>query len=556
MDFKSVKLKPTMRGVKKCKFCGYYNGFRAKSCKNKGCFSFVDNISRKNGWIDPIELISNNDTKIFSVRVKERDLTLRNFVEITDTTLLAEDDYTSIISRNAICFADTCKYDVRDLEIICKHVKSTGICNQIATGIEIDRKIIDNLKISQNYKDVLWNMYNTNLSFAPPLQRLNNYTFAVQCCKSISFPAGRLHVVILPDGTSLNKLASRYQCTCKNLKGSSKFNKEYEHFCFHILFLLTGIMSSNSLQYEFNSFCKLFDNFWSICEIDKFQQIEFVNFQKSIVEKECNSDEQKNCSGLENIKVFDRDKIKVNESQELKSNISFHKSGSSSNIFQSLNIYEILTNECNEKMNIIKKVDTETCTMNAMYETTFEPKMLESDVLLPQYLDPTEKSSSFLNFSDWLNFVIEKINTSIQFEINKSKIVHHFNIHENFFILLHDRFSSKGRKRLPDYFNFIKFQNRKLIRHLWLFSNKFILNQIFNTDTLSIQFEKICKTYTANIAIPEVDINCDKNNLKKYRQIKPKRYVAYIRLKNSENCNGSQMFILRVNLVFSKSNSH
>lgn len=103
----SIVHRPNLRGLIKCKECNCYNGARATCCKNKKCALSKVHSPRKlkisNGSfpLDVVKLITENDTRLYSVQVDDRDVDHRNFVCITDS-LFSSDDNGSIITRYTI----------------------------------------------------------------------------------------------------------------------------------------------------------------------------------------------------------------------------------------------------------------------------------------------------------------------------------------------------------------------------------------------------------------------------------------------------------------------
>lgn len=94
-----VRHRSNMRGLIKCKQCGHYNGNRALSCKNKSCtLSRVKSQRKTKHRIEAIQLITRDDSRLFSVKVREDQ---RNFVSITDK-IISSDETGALISRNAI----------------------------------------------------------------------------------------------------------------------------------------------------------------------------------------------------------------------------------------------------------------------------------------------------------------------------------------------------------------------------------------------------------------------------------------------------------------------
>lgn len=91
-----------LRGLVKCKACNHFNGIRAMACKNKLCKLSRIEVKRKTKpKIHAVQLITKDDSRLFSVQTRERDTDNRNFVSITDK-IISSDANGSIISRNAI----------------------------------------------------------------------------------------------------------------------------------------------------------------------------------------------------------------------------------------------------------------------------------------------------------------------------------------------------------------------------------------------------------------------------------------------------------------------
>lgn len=94
-----IRHRSNLRGLVKCKECNHYNGTRALSCKNKQCsLSRVIAQRKPKQKIDAVQLITQNESRIFSVRVRDDQ---RNFVSITDK-VISSDESGALISRNAI----------------------------------------------------------------------------------------------------------------------------------------------------------------------------------------------------------------------------------------------------------------------------------------------------------------------------------------------------------------------------------------------------------------------------------------------------------------------
>lgn len=102
LDTAQILKRQSLRGLVKCKECSHYNGIRAMSCKNKSCkLSNVQTKKRLKPKINAIQLISNGESQLFSVQIRDREIDHRNFVTITDK-VISSDANASIINRNAI----------------------------------------------------------------------------------------------------------------------------------------------------------------------------------------------------------------------------------------------------------------------------------------------------------------------------------------------------------------------------------------------------------------------------------------------------------------------
>ena len=119
--------------------------------------------------------------------------------------------------------------------------------------------------------------------------------FAVQCPKTVEFPAGRLHITIATDTENSNKLTTmenirsakatnlNYYCACKKLRillQPNKLNELWDHECCdHGIMLLAGLLSSTTLQREFQYFMTSLNYLWVTDLIfeDDFLATEVIN---------------------------------------------------------------------------------------------------------------------------------------------------------------------------------------------------------------------------------------------------------------------------------------
>jgi hypothetical protein len=140
----------SLRGLKKCKECGLFNGQRSKSCKNKECPSYLPPKSRAKKS-SAVKLQSDGDSTYYSVKVKSNGNS-RNFVQITDK-FLAE----NVISRTAVCFVESCQTSLEGV-VNCVHqheITEEGI--EEAVPLEIDKNVLEGMHISCEMKGQVLN---------------------------------------------------------------------------------------------------------------------------------------------------------------------------------------------------------------------------------------------------------------------------------------------------------------------------------------------------------------------------------------------------------------
>lgn len=193
------------RGIQRCKLCGHPNGIRAQGCKNKFCALAKPpkvKTVKLPVKLDTVQLISTADAKLYSVQIRDRDLEHRSFVQITDRTL-SSDEHSSIISRKAICFVDTCKYDSTDINISCKHVKNALDNTVMAMPLDINITVWYQMNLPEEMRNRIWKMYNESQLGTPIVQRINRTMFVIKCDVKTNFTAGRLHITL--DGGILSQ---------------------------------------------------------------------------------------------------------------------------------------------------------------------------------------------------------------------------------------------------------------------------------------------------------------------------------------------------------------
>lgn len=214
--------------------------------------------------MNTIQLLSKTDAKLYSVQVRDKDTEHRSFVQITDKTISSDDDG-YIISRNAICYVDTCKYDSRDINISCKHVKSALEPTRMANPLQMDISVWYSMALDAETKHRLWNVYREAEYKVPMVQRITQSQFVVKCDTSSTFPAGRLHVALtgggVSSGTDHKSNNITCSCACKKLKILMSPNNSVvleSDKCEHIFITIAAILSNTELKVEFSKHIELF----------------------------------------------------------------------------------------------------------------------------------------------------------------------------------------------------------------------------------------------------------------------------------------------------------
>lgn len=262
LDKNNILYRSSLRGLKKCTSCGFINGQRALICRNVNCDLRIRRLASIQPF-DPIQLITYSETKVFSLRTKEKLLNPRNFVSITEST---KGTTATIVSRKAVCYVDTCKYDDYDsTHICCKHIKACAMLTkpQLAEVYPIDKGILWNLNIPDKQKFLLWDLYQMEEKRIHPIQKLNSSTFVVKCLSSKMFPAGRLHVTVF--GNTVANKNGCFSCSCKKLKivlepdNSVTMKKEV---CDHLLLLLAAILNKPEGKSLYGSFLDSLQYLW------------------------------------------------------------------------------------------------------------------------------------------------------------------------------------------------------------------------------------------------------------------------------------------------------
>ncbi|CAD7089971.1 unnamed protein product [Hermetia illucens] len=599
-----------MRGLRKCPSCGGYNGNRAKGCANAKCslHYLKKGPDRKKPLIDAIQLVSYNDTKIFSVRVRDRDPAQRNFVQIVDVTLTADQDG-SIVSRNAICFVDTCKYDSTDLNISCKHVKSASECLKQATEIKVSRDVLYAMNISTEMKDQLWSQYCEYEQMIPAVQRINKSTFVVKCKANAVHAAGRLHATISAD----DETESNFSCGCKKLRIILSPNNSVvmeSATCDHLMLILAGLLSSESIRKDYQKFINSLSNLWvaeSFSVGDSLLQSEdLISFSENILNSCIELTSADNSSDQ---KIFDSDPTMQTSAENRMEDEEIQLVSVPTNKdeitteFETANLelaecqIELmdqfkLTNQidlCNDDIqlceadlfaenHIVCNMDQASqgdsiqvyenavnstvnkCSRNSVSNVGASPQVEKQK---ESYTSTGGINSNIvventLEFNSWLNFVIERINSAIDINTETSNIAQSYDMKHDFFTCLSSKFSVGDKRRIPNNTTMIKKGRYKgLVKSTWIFTTSSAVKRIFSTNESSVDLEHVYIEKSPGCYVPYdassvLESHADTQN-KKLKRILPSMFKAFIQFGSKNKTSTGGFAIEWIPNVFPKS---
>uniref|UniRef100_A0A1A9WYQ9 Zf-tcix domain-containing protein n=1 Tax=Glossina brevipalpis TaxID=37001 RepID=A0A1A9WYQ9_9MUSC len=263
----NILRRPSLRGLKKCISCGFLNGQRSLVCRNVNCElrqKALDSIRP----FDPIQLITYNDVQLYSLRSKEKLISLRNFVAIGKQSLdLDLSDNAAAAAAYAACYVEKCQYDTNNSsqQLRCKHIKACSSLNgnlNKAEAYHIDKSVLWNLNINEEKKRLLWQLYQSEEKSIPAVQRINSNMFAVKCITSDVFPAGRLHTTLY--GNNAIKKKGTFACACKKLKIIVEADTVAmkNEICDHLLLILASILTHKNHKTLFTRFLDALQTLW------------------------------------------------------------------------------------------------------------------------------------------------------------------------------------------------------------------------------------------------------------------------------------------------------
>lgn len=550
---KLLQSSSTMRGLKKCKSCGHWNGIRALNCKNKTCKQTISLTNAKKPNDSAVEIVSfdsSNETKIYTVRAKERGSEFRSFVKITDKTLSSDND-SYIISRNAICYVDTCKHDSNDINISCKHVKSSTMPVSKGIVLKITQDVLFQMNLTNELKIELWDIYCEYENVIPVVQRISHSIFVVRCKVSLHFPEGLLHVYFY------EKTEAKYSCACKKKKIALDPNDTYKithDRCDHLFLVLAAILSNESLKIEFESFVAkysdLIGGFHVNAQIleDNFIDEDFTNFPESILNDSPGNNQSNEINFVTDVEFInpvclDLDENIPNNNIELVGFESLDCQIELMDEFKLTDQIDMCTSGFELSVNdssIITNFDEFDNAFNGISSENLEitkKQLIKQKVVkkLENIIEISERTS--LEFSCWLASVVERIHLAMDFNANGKPEKMLFSIPHVFFQCISTRFTNGNKRRLPNSIFIIDASNSNsktlvgLVAHTYIFTNLNMVKNILKTEHIELNVEqrftkKSCGTFCKIEEDVEIE-NCDQ---KSYAKVRPTEYQTFLKV--------------------------
>ncbi|XP_073807608.1 uncharacterized protein C2orf42 homolog isoform X4 [Danio rerio] len=287
--------KATLRGIRKCPQCGYYNGTRGLSCKNKACgtvFRDVDHRTghSKKGASEVVQVVTDSGGRggglqVFSVRQRGRGSEQRGFVALalTDTAITTADG--TVLTRVNVgrCYMPSCQQNESDSTVDlgvnqqesqpskspCTHVKQAMECQIQATPLPLKSSVLEALVASSQAKAELWRL--ATETPGPLVQRVSKGTLIVKCQPGEAHPLGLLHLTVGVFGfKEKTEGAAPFRCACyaanvkgdlvtrsgnqSNVQGENSHGHSLPECCLHFFACVCAFRSDEKLTSEFSAF--------------------------------------------------------------------------------------------------------------------------------------------------------------------------------------------------------------------------------------------------------------------------------------------------------------
>ncbi|XP_050304422.1 uncharacterized protein C2orf42 isoform X2 [Anthonomus grandis grandis] len=256
--------KPTKRGIKKCSKCGVYNGTRGNFCKNQQCGTSLKHATNYLIDFDAVQLETGTVRQVFSVHVAKDSISeCRGFVQLPHVQYCTEDQ-SNLLSNVALCFVDSCQssFDNSILKCheeepsyiqseVCSHINLALRSQVTAKPLIIEKNILTSLKIPEECKEKLWLLACDTKR--PLVQRVATNVIAVKCQVTPKQPLGYLHFTFLK---GKNKGFEKYHCNCTEylMAGCHDKSMGIKYKCIHYYACIAALASNQDYFNEFHNF--------------------------------------------------------------------------------------------------------------------------------------------------------------------------------------------------------------------------------------------------------------------------------------------------------------
>ena len=267
--------KPTMRGIRKCPKCGTINGTRGLTCKNKACkMVFKEAESKTRKLTEAVRLYTEDNSNIFSVRLRDKGPDYRNFVHLVMSDIMGHGE--AIDCSQSHCHVEQCQKPVsNDDLVLCPHISAcVGPAVTEAIPVMLRTSALNDLNIRPEIKHEVYSMQEQ--CAGPLVQRVSKHVFCVKCEPDQKHSLGYLHICFMEQRTRDGPgLEWRFYCSCAQFKGeewssSSLFpqwtalDREREpewrlKRCIHFYSCLCAFAGDPKLREEFRVYLELDD---------------------------------------------------------------------------------------------------------------------------------------------------------------------------------------------------------------------------------------------------------------------------------------------------------
>ena len=245
--------KPTLRGVKKCPNCGFYNGIRGLSCKNKACNMVLRGAGRKKGHsADAVKIITGSTVQVFSVRLRDRGPDYRGFVDLPLHPLM------DLQGQGARCYVDLCQKptDTTGTAENCNHIRLALESETEATPLTLKNSVLNALPVSSEIKQAIWLL--ATETTGPLVQRVSKNVMVVKCKIQPKNLLGFLHFSFSESQRKNGITEHKFQCTCRHFRNfRAAPGEELKRRCVHFYACICAFASDDVLAKEFAFFISL-----------------------------------------------------------------------------------------------------------------------------------------------------------------------------------------------------------------------------------------------------------------------------------------------------------